>query len=371
MHKVFLPIYHYFSTHKTLMYITLAVTTFVFLFFGLKLKYEEDISRLLPTSSVESQLAFTSIQLKDKIYIQITSAEEPLSPETLCERTDEFIDLLFEKDSTSHYISNVLYKMEPELAINGLDFVLEHLPSFVDTSAYPAFEAALQPEAVEAQMWVNYEQMMEDETGDITRAIAYDPLNLRKAVIGEAMEGAINGFNLINGHFFCPDSTVALAYLAPAFRSLDSKSATEFSHMLKRTQKEFETAHPDVKIHAHGDPIGSVSNAGRIKSDLVVTVGISIVLILILIGLCFRSFPFIWKLLLPILYGVAFSLACIYWIKGGMSLMARSLAYRPLAIPCRVALQQSPTPLRQNCNITTSFLTSDMRTKIFSLTFVH
>jgi predicted RND superfamily exporter protein len=171
-------------------------------------------------------------------------------------------------------------------------------------------------------MWVNYEQMMEDETGDITQTIAYDPLNLRQAIIGDAMEGAIGGFNLIDGHLFCPDSTVALAYLAPAFRSLDSKSSTAFSRMLKRAQKEFEASHPDVKVHAHGDPIGSVSNASRIKSDLMVTVGISIVLILIVIGLCFRSFPFIWKLLLPILYGTMFSLACIYWIKGGMSLMA-------------------------------------------------
>ena len=325
MHKVFLPIFHYFSSHKVLMYIILAATALLFLFFGLKLKYEEDISKLLPSSSVESQLAFTSIELKDKIYLQVTSADEPLSPETLCERTDEFVDLLFEKDSSSHFISNILYKMEPELAINGLDFMLEHLPSFVDTSAYAAFEEALQPEAVEAPMWVNYEQMMEDETGDITQAIAYDPLNLRHAIIGDAMEGALGNFNIIDGHLFCPDSTVALAYLAPAFRSLDSKAATEFSRMLKHAKKEFEASHPDVKVHAHGDPIGSVSNSRRIKSDLVVTVGISIVLILILIGLCFRSLPFIWKLLFPIFYGVAFSLACIYWIKGGMSLMALGL----------------------------------------------
>ena len=325
MHKIFVPIYRYFSNHKLFMYLILAVSTIVFLFFGLRLHFEEDISKLLPTSSVESQLAFTSIELKDKIYIQVTSAVEPLSPEMLCERTDEFIDMLFEKDSATHFISNVLYKMEPELAINGLDFVLEHIPSFIDTSAYRDFEKAMQPEAVEKQMWVNYNQMMEDETGDITQAIAYDPLNLRGAVLGDAIEGAIGSFNIIDGHLFCPDSTVALAYLAPAFRSLDSWSATEFSRMLKRAQKEFEASHPDVRVHAHGDPIGSVSNAGRIRADLAVTVGISLILILILMGLCFRSFAFIWKLLLPILYGTAFSLACIYWMNGEMSLMALGL----------------------------------------------
>ena len=325
MHKIFVPIYRYFSNHKLFMYLIMAVSTIVFLFFGLRLHFEEDISKLLPSSSVESQLAFTSIELKDKIYLQVTSADEPLSPEMLCERTDEFIDMLFQKDSATHFISNVLYKMEPELAINGLDFVLEHIPSFIDTSAYRDFEKAMQPEAVEKQMWVNYNQMMEDETGDITQAIAYDPLNLRGAVLGDAIEGAIGSFNIIDGHLFCPDSTVALAYFAPAFRSLDSWSSTEFSRMLKRAQKEFEASHPDVRVHAHGDPIGSVSNAGRIRADLAVTVGISLILILILMGLCFRSFAFIWKLLLPILYGTAFSLACIYWMNGEMSLMALGL----------------------------------------------
>lgn len=325
MQKIFLPLYRFFSHRKTLMFSIMIVSTAVFLFFGLRLHFEEDISKLLPESSVESQLAFSSIQLKDKIYIQVTSADDPLSPEVLAERTDEFIDLLFEKDSTSQFISNVLYKLEPEMAINALDFVLEHIPSFIDTAAYRDFEKAMEPEAVERQMWINYNMMMEDEMGDITQAIAYDPFNLRGAVLGDAIEGATGSFNIIDGHFFCPDSTVAIAYLAPAFRSLDSWSATHFAKMLSKAQKEFEATHPDVKVHAHGDPIGSVSNAGRIRSDLVVTVGISIVLILILIGLCFRSFSFISELLLPIVYGTAFSMACIYWIKGGMSLMALGL----------------------------------------------
>ena len=337
MHKIFVPIYRYFNRHKPLMYVLMVASAVVFLFFGLKLHYEEDITKLLPESSVESQLAFSSIELKDKIYIQVTSADEPLSPEVLSERTEEFVDLLFEKDSTTHFISNVLYKIEPEMGINALEFVLGHIPSFIDTSAYHDFDKALEPEAIEKQMWVNYNQMLEDETGDITQAIAYDPLNLRGPVLGDAIEGAMGSFNIIEGYLFCPDSTVALAYLAPAFKSLDSWASTNFSKMLSKAQKEFETLHPDVKVHAHGDPIGSVSNAGRIRSDLVVTVGISLILILVLMGLCFRSFSFIWKLLLPILYGTAFSLACIYWIKGGMSLMALGLG----AIVLGVAISYS------------------------------
>lgn len=94
------------------MYVIMVASALVFTFFGLKVKYEEDISSLLPTSSVESQLAFSSIELKDKIYLQVTSAGESLPPETLGERMDQFTEMLLEKDSSSHYIANILSRME-------------------------------------------------------------------------------------------------------------------------------------------------------------------------------------------------------------------------------------------------------------------
>ena len=140
MHRIFLPIFHYFHKNKVLLYVLMTVSFVVFLCFGLRLHFEEDISKLLPESSVESQLAFSSIQLKDKIYIQVTSADEPVSTDVLAQRTDEFVELLFEMDSSNKFISNVLHKLEPEVAINALDFVLEHIPSFIDTSAYATFE---------------------------------------------------------------------------------------------------------------------------------------------------------------------------------------------------------------------------------------
>lgn len=325
MHRVFLPIYWFFSKNKAFMIIIMAVTAVISIVFGLRLHFEEDISKLLPASSVESQLAFSSIQLKDKIYLQFASSDDEISTEKLAEYADEFVELLFEKDKESHYISNILYKMEPEVAINALDFVLGHVPSFVDPTAYDKFEKAMTPEAVEKRMDENYKLMLEDETGSITQMIGYDPLNLKDAVLGDVLGNAVGGFNMLHGHFFCADSTVAIAYLAPAFKSLDSKSARAFAKMLEMTQDEFSALHPDVKVYAHGIPIGSVNNASRIRADLVVTVGISLVLILILIWLCFHSFNFLVRLLAPVAYGAFVSMACIYWIKGGMSLMALGL----------------------------------------------
>ena len=55
------------------------------------------------------------------------------------------------------------------------------------------------------------------------------------------------------------------------------------------------------------------------------TVGLSLLLILVIILLSFHNFTFVWQQVLPIAYGTAFSMACMYWIKGYMSLMALGL----------------------------------------------
>ena len=322
MHRIFLPLYHFFCRHKALLYIILAATTILFAVFGLRVKYEEDITKLLPTSSVESELAFSSIGLKDKIYIQVTSASDRLSTDELATRTDEFVELLQSKDTCGKYIDNILYRLETETALNALDFMLGHIPSFIDTSAYTAFNAAVKPAAIRRQMLENADIVMNDFTGDATQAVGYDPLNLREAVLGDMSLEVAGGYNIIDGHFFCADSSVATAYLAPAFKALDSGAATEMSRLMRRCVKEFEGEHPDTKVLFHGEPIGSVSNATRIKADLALTVGISLFLIFILLVICFKSLSFLWRLLVPIAYGSLFALACVYWIKGGMSLLA-------------------------------------------------
>ena len=333
MHRIFLPIFHFFHNHKVLMYVVMAASFVLFAFFGLKLKYEEDIFSLMPESSVESQLAFSSIGLKDKVYLQL----EPTDPssatsEELGELMDELEERLLAADSATGYIANILCRIDAETGLNALDFVLEHLPSFVDTSAYADFAEALAPATVKERMEQNYGLLMADETGAATQMVANDPLWLREAILGDMLDGVKSSYTLVDGHFFCPDSSVALAWLAPAFKATDSRTATKFAKMLSQCSEEFEADHPEVRVLAHGSPLAGVSNASRIKSDLALTVGISLVLILIVIGFFFHSAAFLWKQLLPILYGSVFALACIYWIQGGMSLMALGISVIVLGV---------------------------------------
>ena len=203
MHRIFLPIFHFFHNHKVLMYVVMAASFVLFAFFGLKLKFEEDIFSLMPQSSVESQLAFSSIGLKDKVYLQLEPTEPSSTTcEELGELMDELEDRLMAADSATGYIANILCRIDAETGLNALDFVLEHLPSFVDTSAYAEFAEALDPATVKERMEQNYKLLMADETGAATQMVANDPLWLREAILGDMLDGVNSSYTLVDGHFF-------------------------------------------------------------------------------------------------------------------------------------------------------------------------
>ena len=330
MEKLFIAIYRFFEKKKALMYGLLILSSVIFIYFGSKVQYEENIAKLLPQTdaATESGLAFGNLRVKDKIFIQLTSAtDEPVAPETLAAYCDEFIETILQEDTATHYIANVLYQIDDDLIINGLDYALTHVPSFVSPEAYARFDSLLTEEAVDAQMALNYDLVMNDEEGNKTTMVGQDPAALRMAMIpqGMSMDKGAAGFTLIDRHLFVPDSTVALAFLAPNFSSFDSMSGILLVDLLEEEIKHFTAEHPEVDIYFHGNPVNSVFNSRQIRSDLWLTVGLSLLVICMVLGYCFRNKSTLFMLLSPVVYGVFFSLACMYWLKGGMSLMAMGI----------------------------------------------
>ena len=329
MHRLFLPLYHFFRSHKALMYVLMVGSFVFFTLFAVKMRFEEDIVKLLPRSSTSNELAFSDIDLKDKVFIQVTSRDEgtPASSFEMQDAIDAFCDSLLAYDS-EHYIAGILCSLDASLGYLAMDYGLTHLPSFVDTTWYGAIEEALDSESIDAQMERNFELVMNDETGTVTQLVSMDPLNLRAIILGKILPGgsSIGGYTIEGGHLFCPDKSEVLAFLSPNFSPMDSGASTRFVKMMGKVRSQIEAEYPTIRILYHGNPLGSVSNAGTIKRDLAWTIGLSLLVILLIILLSFHRFAFVWQQVIPILYGTAFSLACMYWIKGYMSLMALGIS---------------------------------------------
>lgn len=326
MAKFFISIYLYLEKHPVTMWCSLIITTLIFAFFAFKLPYEEDILKILPKTkqSEKGTLAFEQMSIKDKIFLEMTAIEgETVSAEELATAHDDFIQLLLSNDSSHHYINNILYRMEDDWTINGLDYLLNHFPSFVDTSVYAHFDSLLTTEAIERQMAENYALMANDATGEVTSLLCYDPVGLRQAILGQLGDLSSSiGFSIVNQHLFSADSTVALSFITPSFNYLDSKICSYLGKEIQNTVKEFSSTHPKIDILYHGNSILSSGNSSQVKKDLFVTLGISLCLILIVILICYRNKSTVILLLFPMVYGLLFALACMYWFRGSMSMMA-------------------------------------------------
>lgn len=347
------------------MYTLLTLSSVLFVYFGLKVEYEENIAKLLPQTEAasESGLAFGNLRVKDKVFIQLAArkveaderpdnlkgaegAEEPASPQSQAPSTteeqaahlaacaDELVEALMARDTATHYIAHILSRIEDDLLVNGLDYALMNVPAFVDEGCYARFDSLLTPEAIDLQMVQNYTLVMEDEEGSASTMVGQDPAALRMALLpqGKALAGGIGGYTMIDGQLFSPDSTVALAFLSPNFNSFNSKAGTYLISMLEEEIEAFEERHPEVEVLFHGSPVQSVFNSRQIKGDLILTVGLSLLVICVGIGVCFRNKSTLWMLLAPVAYGTFFALACIWWIKGQMSLMAMGIGALVLGV---------------------------------------
>ncbi|MBQ4298734.1 MAG: MMPL family transporter [Bacteroidales bacterium] len=329
MHRIFIPIYRYFQKHKGLMYALMLGSFIFFAIFGVRIQLKEEIVKLLPDSALNNELAFTEVAIKDKVFIQLLSAEgaDSLSTKQLGEYMDKYISQLSEADSSSHLIKEILYKLDADMALGAMDYAFNHVPSFVDTSLYKSIDKAMSLEEMDRQMAQNYELVMEDEEGTATTMVATDPLNLREVLLGSVMpsDGSVGAYVIDEGHFFCKDKSVALAFMSPNFDGMDSRSATRLLKTFQKATKAFESENPEVKVYYFGNALGGASNAGTLKRDLFKTVGLSLIIILVFILLCFHDWSFIWQQVVPVAYGTAFAAACMFWIKSYMSLMALGL----------------------------------------------
>lgn len=322
-----ISLYLFFQKHKALLYSLLIISSVLFVYLGSKVEYEEDISKLLPSTQNGSSegLVFESLKVKDKVFLLFLPKSDTIDAGILAEKCDEFVESLLQKDSATQHIQNVLYRIDDELIQTGMEFAFNHLPIFIDTSLYPRIESLLTKEAIEKQMAANYELIVSPQGMAFRDVVRQDPVGLRNLFMGNmsSMAEMFGGnYKMVYRHFFTPDTSVALAFLSPDFKSFDSKSGAKLVEMIESSITAFNAANPDIEVLFHGAPVQSVFNARQVKKDLVFTLGISVCIICLIIGFCFKNKSTLFMLLGPVVYGTFFALACVYLIKGRMSLLA-------------------------------------------------
>ena len=290
MTKFFLKLYHFFAAHKAVFYIVLISTTLVFGHFACQIHFEENILALLPQTdkSKECSVAFGNIKVKDKVFVEITTDDGKPAADSLAVMMDRFLEMLQGKDDKG-YIDNVLYRVDTDDIMNVVYYAMGALPCHLGEEFYDACDSIL--------------------AGKPCTDLPLPDLQA-------------GSYAMVDGHLLSSDSTTVVAYLAPGYDILDTKKGNAFEVLISGCVREFQKENPGYTVLYHGTGIQGTFNSRQIKKDLIITVGISLILACLLFGIAFKKKRTLLYLLAPVLYGIIFALAMVYWIQGEMSFIA-------------------------------------------------
>ena len=323
MTELFIRLSRYFNSHRIVCWLSMTALFVCFGCFAAQLHLEEDINKLMPSSKNEdgtTKLAFADLKIKDKVFLLF----EGRDTEKLIEVCDAFIDTLLVRDSVSKTIGDVFYRLDEDLLPDGIDYLTEHLPAYIDTAVYARFDTLLTREHFVRQMQQNREDLTGEFGEMFPELIQTDPMGMRN-VLAEQMEpltGASGSYKTIAGHFFVPDSTVCIAFITPRYSATNTGQGSAMFQLLNTQMDQFAKQYPEVEISYHGTPASGFYNATQIKHDLTTTIAGALLLVLVFLLVCFRRWDTIPLLLLPVVFGTFFGMTMMYWLKGEFSLLA-------------------------------------------------
>lgn len=320
---------------------------FLFLFLGYfssEIYLEEDLNKLMPSSRNEDgsiKLAFSSLRIKDKTFVLFQGDDV----EDMIAVCDEFVDTLMtpqaELPEEERAISDVFYRIDEDLMYDAVDYLTEHLPSYIDTSYYAAFDTLLTQKHMERQMARNAEDMQSEIADIFPQLLEMDPIGMRSVLeekLAPLTGASGGGYKTIDGHLFVPDSSVCVAIITPKFSATNTGQGSALFETLNRNIEKFKATHPEVRIMYHGTPANGYYNSSTIKKDLLTTILGSLILVLIVLGLCLRTWSSLPLLVLPVAFGTCFGLTLMYFIKGQFSLMALGIGAIVLGVAMSYAL---------------------------------
>ncbi|RKN82410.1 MMPL family transporter [Ulvibacterium marinum] len=285
-----------------------------------KIKFEEDITKLIPVNSENEayQRVLKTLQFTDKVIVNV-KLDSDGSVDDLTQYASQFLDSL--QANIQGYVKNVQGKVADDEVLRTMDFVYENLPLFLDNADYTTIRQKIKKDSIATLTKENYKTLISPSGIVAKKNILRDPLGLSYIALKKLRQlGIADGFTLKDGFLLSEDRQNILLFITPIHASNQTSENEPFAKELYRIQKQLNLAFDSkVKSEYFGAPLIAVANAQQIKRDIQFTVGIALTLLLILLIFFYRKLTLPIILFLPTIFGGLLSVALLYFIRKEIS----------------------------------------------------
>jgi len=325
MEKLLLIIYSYFEKNRRAFYLVFAATFLFITYFALQVKFEEDISKIIPKDKKIEKLneIFQNSKFIDKLVIMVslndTNAE---APDSLVAYADAFGATV--QDKLAPYIKKVNFRIDDEVALKLFETINQQLPIYLNEKDYLTIDTLITPAKIDSTLQYDIRTLSSPAGIALKKIIVNDPVGLSFIGLKKLQQLQYDkNFELYDDYVITKDHKNLLMFITPVFPPNNTGKNALFLKGIDNILSDLNSKDfKNINASYFGAIAGFAGNASQLRQDTNITLGITVVVLVLFLGLYFRkkAAPFI--ILIPVLFGALFSLTIIYFIKGNLSIIA-------------------------------------------------
>jgi uncharacterized protein len=326
MKQLLIRVYNFFENHRPVFFITVAASFLLLGYFAMQVKFEEDISKILPKDKKIEKLneVFQNSKFMDRLVVTLSLKDTSAAtePDSLVAYAGVFVEKLREK--LSPYIRKINDKADDTLVTGLFSTVADHLPIYLDDMDYRTVDSLITPAKLKETLGQNFRTLTSPAGFALKNIISNDPVGITFLALKKLQQLQYDeNFELYENYVVTKDHKHLLLFITPAFPPINTGKNVLLLEGLNSIIHDLEkTGFKNIGVSYFGATAVSVGNALQLRKDSILTQGITIIFLIVFLGIYFRKkrAPFI--ILVPVLFGGLFSLMAMYFIKGSISVIA-------------------------------------------------
>lgn len=322
MEKILLNIYNFYSRRKLVLYTSFIVLFLLAGWFAMQLKFEEDISKILPNDKKIEKLneVFQNSKFMDKLAITVSLKDSTAAadPDSLVAYADDLVTGM--KEKLSPFIRKINDKVDDGFAMELFGTISDHLPVYLEDKDYKAIDSLIAPAAVRQTLEQDIRTLSSPSGIALKSMISKDPVGISFLGIKKLQQLQYDeNFELYDNYVMTKDMKNLILFITPAY---PPNNTGKNALLLKGIDSLIDSKNGNITATYFGATAVSVGNALQLRKDSLLTQGITVLFIIVFLGIYFRKKRAPFLILIPVLFGALFSLAAIYFIKGSISVIA-------------------------------------------------
>ncbi len=320
MASFFYSIFRYLRTRRAAFFIAIPLIFALLAYWATRIRFEEDITKLIPTSDDAAQVdaVLRSAKFADKTIVNI-AAQSAGDVAALQEYADTLAAML--EREASPYIQRLQVRLDDDQLVDLMDVVYRNLPLFLDSADYVRIDSLLRPDALAVRVQDAYQAAIAPQNLISGPFVRQDPLGLTALGLHKFERLQSDGqFVLQDGYVLAKDRRNLLAFITTAAAAGETARNAEFIAILDRTINRLNARYEgQVSATYFGATAMAVANAQQIKRDIQVTLSIALIALIALFIYFYRRIAIPIIVLVPAAFGSLLGMTVLYAIKGTIS----------------------------------------------------